>query len=119
MITIQDGNYHYSEDIGIHDINLHIDKGETVALMGPNGAGKSTLFKILVGLLPLSSGQYQFNDWTVDAEFLKEPSNAGHLYQQVGLIFQNSDIQYDRCRRTCLWSTSTRINRRRNQSASE
>ena len=57
MITIQDGNYHYSEDIGIHDINLHIDKGETVALMGPNGAGKSTLFKILVGLLPLSSGQ--------------------------------------------------------------
>ena len=93
MITIQDGNYHYSEDIGIHDINLHIEKGETVALMGPNGAGKSTLFKILVGLLPLSSGKYQFNDWAVDAEFLKEPSNAGHLYQQVGLIFQNSDIQ--------------------------
>ena len=29
----------------------------------------------------------------MDAEFLKEPSNAGHLYQQVGLIFQNSDIQ--------------------------
>lgn len=93
MITIQDGNYHYSEDIGIHDINLHIEKGETVALMGPNGAGKSTLFKILVGLLPLSSGQYQFNDWTVDAEFLKKTSNTGHLYQQVGLIFQNSDIQ--------------------------
>ena len=93
MITIHDGNYHYSEDIGIHDINLHINKGETVALMGPNGAGKSTLFKILVGLLPLSSGQYQFNDWTVDADFLKDPSNAGHLYQQVGLIFQNSDIQ--------------------------
>ena len=88
MITIHDGNYHYSEDIGIHDINLHIEKGETVALMGPNGAGKSTLFKILVGLLPLSSGQYQSNDWTVDADFLKDPSNAGHLYQQVGLIFQ-------------------------------
>ena len=29
MITIHDGNYHYSEDIGIHDINLHINKGET------------------------------------------------------------------------------------------
>ena len=99
MITIQDGNYHYSEDIGIHDINLHIDKGETVALMGPNGAGKSTLFKILVGLLPLSSGQYQFNDWTVDAEFLKEPSNAGHLsnysirrlLKNLPLVHGNSD----------------------------
>ena len=29
----------------------------------------------------------------MDADFLKDPSNAGHLYQQVGLIFQNSDIQ--------------------------
>ena len=29
MITIQEGNYHYCEDIGIHDINFHIEKGET------------------------------------------------------------------------------------------
>lgn len=79
MITIHDGNYHYSEDIGIHGINFYIEKGETVALMGPNGTGKSTLFKILVGLLLLSSGQYHFNDWTVDADFLKDPSNAGNL----------------------------------------
>ena len=72
MITIQDGNYHYTEETGIHDIQLQIQKGETVGLMGPNGAGKSTLFTILVGLLPLSSGQY---------------------FKQVGLIFQNSDTQ--------------------------
>ena len=64
MITIQDGNYHYTDEIGIHDIQLQIKQGETVGLMGPNGAGKSTLFKILVGLLPLSSGQYHFKDWT-------------------------------------------------------
>ena len=60
MITIQDGNYHYTDEIGIHDIQLQINQGETIALMGPNGAGKSTLFKILVGLLPLSSGHYHF-----------------------------------------------------------
>lgn len=93
MITIQDGNYHYTEDTGIHDIQLQIQKGETVGLMGPNGAGKSTLFKILVGLLPLSSGQYHFKDWTIDQNFLKDPHRAGQLFQQVGLIFQNSDTQ--------------------------
>lgn len=93
MITIQDGNYHYTEETGIHDIQLQIQKGETVGLMGPNGAGKSTLFKILVGLLPLSSGQYHFTDWTVDQDFLKDPHRAGQLFQQVGLIFQNSDTQ--------------------------
>ena len=93
MIRIQDGNYHYTEETGIHDIQLQIQKGETVGLMGPNGAGKSTLFKILVGLLPLSSGQYHFKDWTVDQDFLKDPHRAGQLFQQVGLIFQNSDTQ--------------------------
>lgn len=93
MIRIQDGNYHYTEETGIHDIQLQIQKGETVGLMGPNGAGKSTLFKILVGLLPLSSGQYHFKDWTIDQDFLKDPHRAGQLFQQVGLIFQNSDTQ--------------------------
>ena len=93
MIRIQDGNYHYTEDTGIHDIQLQIQKGETVGLMGPNGAGKSTLFKILVGLLPLSSGQYHFKDWTIDQDFLKDPHRVGQLFQQVGLIFQNSDTQ--------------------------
>ena len=93
MITIQDGNYHYTEETGIHDIQLQIQKGETVGLMGPNGAGKSTLFKILVGLLPLSSGQYHFKYWTIDQDFLKDPHRAGQLFQQVGLIFQNSDTQ--------------------------
>ena len=52
MITIQDGNYHYTDDIGIHDIQLQIKQGETIALMGPNGAGKSTLFKILWDFYP-------------------------------------------------------------------
>ena len=93
MIRIQDGNYHYTEETGIHDIQLQIQKGETVGLMGPNGAGKSTLFQILVGLLPLSSGQYHFKDWTIDQDFLKDPHRAGQLFQQVGLIFQNSDTQ--------------------------
>ena len=93
MITIQDGNYHYTEETGVHDIQLQIQKGETVGLMGPNGAGKSTLFKILVGLLPLSSGQYHFKNWTIDQDFLKDPHRAGQLFQQVGLIFQNSDTQ--------------------------
>ena len=51
MITIHDGNYHYSEDIGIHDINLHIEKGANGGFDGTEWSRKSTLFKILVGLL--------------------------------------------------------------------
>jgi ABC-2 type transport system ATP-binding protein len=36
-------------------VTLHLEPGR-VGLLGPNGAGKSTLLKILLGLLPASSG---------------------------------------------------------------
>jgi ABC-2 type transport system ATP-binding protein len=39
----------------LHDIHLNVPSG-AAGLLGPNGAGKSSLIKILLGLLPPSSG---------------------------------------------------------------
>jgi len=41
----------------LHDVSFQVPHGGQVAVVGPNGAGKSTLFKVLVGLLPLRSGE--------------------------------------------------------------
>ena len=40
----------------IHNVSLHIDEGEIVALMGPNGAGKSTVLKAIFGLISHTGG---------------------------------------------------------------
>jgi simple sugar transport system ATP-binding protein len=40
----------------LRDINLHLRKGEVLALLGDNGAGKSTLIKILAGFHRADSG---------------------------------------------------------------
>jgi len=40
----------------LRDVQLHIDVGETVAIIGHNGSGKSTLAKILAAILKPDSG---------------------------------------------------------------
>lgn len=39
------------------DVNLTVKRGEIVTLIGPNGAGKSSLVRIVLGLMPPTSGQ--------------------------------------------------------------
>jgi ABC-2 type transport system ATP-binding protein len=41
----------------VDNLNLTIDRGETVALLGPNGAGKTTTANLLLGLSHPTSGQ--------------------------------------------------------------
>jgi branched-chain amino acid transport system ATP-binding protein len=38
-------------------IDLHVNKGEIVALIGPNGAGKTTFFNCITGIYPPSKGE--------------------------------------------------------------
>ena len=83
MITIQDGNYHYTEETGIHDIQLQIQKGETVGLMGPNGAGKSTTLNAVAGVWPIDSGSIIIDG--VDMTGLSEHKRAPYL----GRVFQD------------------------------
>jgi ABC-type polysaccharide/polyol phosphate transport system ATPase subunit len=43
--------------VGIRNINLRVDRGETVGLIGDNGSGKTTLLKIISGALTPTSGK--------------------------------------------------------------
>jgi zinc/manganese transport system ATP-binding protein len=58
-------------------VNAEISRGEFVAVLGPNGVGKSTLVNVILGLLPLASG---------DVRVLGLP--PGHANREIGYLPQ-------------------------------
>ncbi|MFA6940610.1 MAG: ABC transporter ATP-binding protein [Clostridiaceae bacterium] len=93
MIEINNVCYSYSGVNALNNINLHIEKGEAVALMGPNGSGKSTLLKLINGIISPDSGVYKFNNEVITHKKLQDNKFAKSLHQKIGFVFQNSDTQ--------------------------
>jgi len=56
-ISIQNLWAGYNGDPILEDINLSVKELDFIGLIGPNGGGKSTLLKVLLGLIPITSGE--------------------------------------------------------------
>lgn len=70
--------------------NIHIKKGEFVAIMGPSGSGKSTLLQLLGGLDLPSTGNIVVDD--VQLNGLSEKELTQFRRTKVGFVFQNYQL---------------------------
>jgi ATP-binding cassette subfamily F protein 3 len=49
VLDIKHARKAYGDLVVFDDLNLHIERGDRIALVGPNGSGKSTLMRLLSG----------------------------------------------------------------------
>ncbi len=61
----------------LKDVQLHVKRGEVLALLGENGAGKSTLMKAIIGLHQPDSGTMTFEGKPYSARSPVDAMNAG------------------------------------------
>jgi len=78
------------ETNALSEVNVHIQKGEFVAIMGPSGCGKSTLLNIIGLLDNPSDGEYYFDEQEVGQ--LKERNRTLLRKGNIGFVFQSFNL---------------------------
>lgn len=80
------------------DVNLHIQKGEMIAIMGISGSGKTTLLNIIGCLDKPTSGIYELEGENLSNKFLDSLSiirntKIGFVLQDYGLISDKTALE--------------------------
>lgn len=71
---------------GLDDVNLTIEKGETVAVVGASGSGKSTLLHVMGGVDVPNSGKVIIDD--KDITSLNDEEMSVFRRRKIGFVFQ-------------------------------
>src|ERR1022692_2917156 len=88
-IGVHDVVTHYGTREVLHNINLHIPRGETMVILGGSGSGKSTLIRHIVGLEKVTSGEIDVLGKNIVGLPEKE---FNEIRRKIGMSFQGSAL---------------------------
>jgi lipopolysaccharide export system ATP-binding protein len=78
----------YDKRAVLHDVSLHVERGEVVGLLGPNGAGKTTSFYSVMGLVRPDAGRIYLDgqDITNLPMYRRAILGLGYLPQETSIF---------------------------------
>jgi lipopolysaccharide export system ATP-binding protein len=78
----------YDKRAVLHDVSLHVERGEVVGLLGPNGAGKTTSFYSVMGLVRPDAGRIYLDgqDITHLPMYRRAILGLGYLPQETSIF---------------------------------
>ena len=83
-IDVDHVSFAYQDDLAVlHDIDLHVRPGETVAVVGPSGGGKSTLCQLIPRFYDVTGGAVR-----IDGQDVRQVTQES-LRQNVGVVQQD------------------------------
>jgi lipopolysaccharide export system ATP-binding protein len=71
----------------VRDFAFSVKEGEVVGLLGPNGAGKTTCFYMIVGLIPVDSGEIKLDEQDITSLPMHARARLG-----VGYLPQEASV---------------------------
>ncbi len=91
-VAFKDVSFRYSEaskDV-IHHLNLHVDAGQTLALVGPSGGGKTTLCGLIPRFYDIQGGSICLDGVDIQDVTLESLRNAIGVVQQDVYLFSGT-----------------------------
>ncbi len=86
VVAVRGAARHYGSVRAVDGVSLDVARGEVFGLIGHNGAGKSTLFRMMLGLVPLTSGEIRIGNASVSGRGFRAVRRAiGYLPENVAL----------------------------------
>ena len=83
-IDVDHVSFAYQDDLAVlHDVDLHIRPGETIAVVGPSGGGKSTLCQLIPRFYDVTDGAVR-----IDGHDVRQVTQES-LRQNVGVVQQD------------------------------
>jgi ATP-binding cassette, subfamily B, multidrug efflux pump len=80
-------NFNYTPDVQVlHDINLKVSPGETIALVGQTGSGKTTITALISRLYDITSGSIRIDGYDI------RDIQRNSLVRQMGVVLQDPFI---------------------------
>ena len=97
LLEIEHCKKNFGDTDVLHDISLHVDEGEVVAIIGPSGSGKSTLLRCATLLETMDDGNLTYlgkqaaKSVNGHAEYLGK-KELREIQGYFGLVFQNFNL---------------------------
>lgn len=95
FIELRNISKRFGRLIVLHDLTLHIDKGQCLVVIGASGTGKSVMLKHIVGLLRPDSGEVWVDGRRIDnlaeRDLVDVRTRFGFLFQ-MGALFDSLNV---------------------------
>ncbi|WP_170409611.1 ABC transporter ATP-binding protein [Ruegeria atlantica] len=73
----------------LHNVNVELHPGQTLAVVGESGSGKSTLARVITGLLPPRDGEITFNGRKLSPDL---KGRTREDLRELQMIYQMADV---------------------------
>ena len=83
QITVENVSFAYEGDLDVlHEVNLTVQPGETIAIVGPSGGGKTTLCQLIPRFYDVSTGVIR-----IDGQDIRDVTQKS-IHESIGIVQQ-------------------------------